>query len=120
MPKLRYTPKALEDLQGIKAYIVKQFGIDTAKKIMSEIALAARQLEKFPEEGPSLEEVIDYPTDYRYLVVRPNYIFYRCEPNTVSIIRILNEKQDFLQILFGISSVSEEGEDYWSSLETEW
>lgn len=78
MPKLRYTPKALEDLQGIKAYIVKHFGIDRAKKIMSEIALTARQLEKFPE------------------------------------------KQDFLQILFGINSVSEEGEDYWSSQETEW
>lgn len=93
MPKLIYTPKALEDLQEIKTYV-------------------ARQLEAFPGEGPCLEELIEYPADYHYLVVKPNYIFYRVEGDTVRIIRILNEKQDFLQILFGISSISEEGEDY--------
>jgi len=47
------------------------------------------------------------------LVIKPNYIFYRIENDTVRVIRILNEKQDFLQILFGISSISEEGENYW-------
>lgn len=113
MPKLKYTPKALEDLQGIKAYIARQFGADRAKQILGELVSAARQLELFPEEGICLEEPIDYPTDYRYLVVKPDYIFYRNEGDTVRIIRILNEKQDFLQILFGISSISEEGEEYW-------
>ena len=57
--------------------------------------------------------MIDYPTDYHYLVVKPNYIFYRIENDTVRIIRILNEKQDLLQILFGISSISDEGEKDW-------
>lgn len=71
----------------------------------------------FPEEGPRLENLIQYPTDYRYLVVKPDYIFYRIEGNTVRIIRVLNERQDFLQILFGIKSVSEEGEAYWSEIE---
>ncbi len=33
--------------------------------------------------------------------------------DTVRVIRILNEKQDVFQILFGISSISEEGENYW-------
>lgn len=113
MPKLIYTPKALEDLQGVKSYISEQFGAGKAKTGVKEITSAARQLEIFPDEGPSLEELIDYPTDYHYLVVKPNYIFYRIEGDTVRVIRILNEKQDFLQILFGISSISEEGEDYW-------
>lgn len=117
MSKLKYTPKALDDLQGIKTYIVRQFGADRAKEIMNEITLTARQLELFPEEGPCLEELIDYPTDYRYLIVKPNYIFYRNEGDTVKIIRILNEKQDFLQILFGINSISEDGEEYWNSVE---
>ena len=82
MQKLIYTPKALDDLRRIKAY--------------------AKQLELFPEEGLRLEELIEYPTDYHYLVVKPNYVFYRVEGDTVKVIRILNEKQDFLQILFGI------------------
>jgi len=113
MPKLIYTPKALDDLQGIKTYVAKQFGENRAKTSVKEITSTAKQLEAFPGEGPRLEELIEYPTDYHYLVVKPNYVFYRVEGDTVRIIRILNEKQDFLQILFGISGISEEGEDYW-------
>lgn len=76
MLKLIYAPKALEDLQRVKAYVTKQFGEDKAKNGVKEITSTVRQLETFPDEGPSLE--------------------------------------DFLQILFEISSVSEEGEDYWT------
>ena len=97
MPKLIFTPKALDDLQGIRTYI-------------------AKQLELFPGEGSCLEDLIEYPTDYHYLVVKPNYVFYRVEGDTVRVIRILSEKQDFLQILFEISSISEEGEEYWGDL----
>lgn len=113
MPKLTYAPRALEDLQGVKTYVAKQFGDEKAKACIREITLAVRQLETFPKAGSCLEEIIEYPTDYHYLIVKPNYISYRIEGNIVRIIRILNEKQDFLQILFGISSISQEGEDYW-------
>ena len=113
MPKLIYTPKALDDLQGIKAYVAKQFGESKGKSCAKEITSTVKQLELFPGEGPCLEDLIEYPTDYHYLVIKPNYIFYRVESDTVRVIRILNEKQDFLQLLFGISSISEEGEDYW-------
>ena len=112
MPKLIYTPKALDDLRGIKTYVAKQFGEGKAKACAKELISAAKQLEMFPGEGSRLEDLIEYSTDYHYLVVKPNYVFYRVEGDTVRVIRILNEKQDFLQILFGISSISEEGEDY--------
>ena len=101
----------------MKNYIAQQFGTDKAKIGVKEITSTVRQLEHFPEGGPRLGELIDYPTDYHYLVVKPNYVFYRFEEDTVRIIRILNERQDFLQILFGVSSISEEGEEYWSRLE---
>lgn len=113
MPKLIYAPKALDDLQGVKAYVTRQFGSGKARACVREITSAVRQLETFPETGPCLEDLIEYPADYRYLVIKPNYVFYRIESDIIRIIRILNEKQDFLQILFGISSISQEGEDYW-------
>lgn len=113
MSKLIYAPKALEDLQGIKAYISKQFGEDRAKSCIQEITTTVRQLKMFPDEGVCLEEMIECPTDYHYLVVKSNYIFYRIENETVRIVRVLNERQDFLQTLFGISSISKEGENYW-------
>ena len=117
MPKLIYTPKALDDLQKIKTYVSRQFGENKANACVKEITSAIRQLEIFPEEGPCVEDLIEYPTNYRYLVVKPNYVFYRIEDDIVRVIRILNEKQDFLQILFGISSISEEGEEYWRESE---
>ncbi|MCH5250719.1 MAG: type II toxin-antitoxin system RelE/ParE family toxin [Lachnospiraceae bacterium] len=117
MSKLVYTPKALEDLQGVKTYVTKQYGESKAKISVKETTSAIRKLEIFPYEGPGLEELINYPTDYHYLVVKPNYVFYRIEDDTVKVIRILNENQDFLQILFGISSISEEGEDYWDRMD---
>ena len=119
MLTLRYTPKALDDLQDIKTYIALQFGTDRAGTILKQITTSAKQLEKFPKEGPRLEGLIDYPTEYRYLVVRKNYIIYRIEGEIVKVIRILNENQDFMQILFGISSISDEGERYWSQFDDE-
>ncbi len=77
MPKLIYTPKALDDLQGIKTYISEQFGGDRAKTCVQEIATTVRQLEMIPNEGPCLQDLIECPTDYHYLAVKPNYIFYR-------------------------------------------
>jgi len=114
MPKLIYAPKALDDLQEIKTYVTKQFDKNKAKTCIRNITSTAKQLELFPGIGACLKDLIEYPTDYHYLVIKPNYIFYRVESDTVRIIRILNENQDFLQILFGISSVSDEGEEYWS------
>ena len=115
MSKLIYTPKALDDLQGIKTYVAGQFGEGKAKACIKEITSTAKQLEMFPEEGLRLEDLIKYPTDYHYLFIKPNYVFYRVEGDTIRVIRILNEKQDFLQILFGMNSISEEGEDYWEN-----
>ena len=113
MPRLKYAPKALEDLQEIKRYVTDQFGEERAEACVRDILSTIKQLEMFPDEGLDLGNIIEYPTDYRYLVVKPNYVFYRMENEIVKIVRILNEKQDFMQILFGISSISEEGEQYW-------
>ena len=44
---------------------------------------------------------------------RINYIFYRIEEKSVRVIRVLNEKRDFLYVFFGIRMSSEESEDYW-------
>lgn len=87
----------------MKTYVAKQFGDEKAKACIREITLAVRQLETFPKAGSCLEEIIEYPTDYHYLIVKPNYIFYRIEGNIVRIIRILNEKQDFCRYFLGLA-----------------
>lgn len=95
----------------VKEYITLQYGANVARKSLRRLTSSARRLEKFPKEGPSLEALLLVPTEYRYLYIRPNYLFYRIEGNCVKVVRILNEQQDFLQILFGITTVTDEPED---------
>ena len=98
----------MDDIARVKEYITLQHGANVAKKGLQRLTSSARRLEKFPEEGPGLDALILVPTDYRYLYIRPNYLFYRIEGNCVKVVRVLNEQQDFLQILFGITTVLDE------------
>ena len=59
-----------------------------------------RGLEQFPILGVAFGNVIDIPTDFRYLYTEKNYIFNRLEFDKVRIIRILNELQKFVDHLF--------------------
>ena len=108
MFKLDYAPRAMDDLARMKDVITSRHGADVAQKSLRRITTSARRLERFPEEGPSLAGLINISTDYRYLYVRPNYLFYRIEGNCVKIVRVLNEKQDIYNILFGLSTVTDE------------
>ena len=108
MFKLDYAPRAMDDLARMKDFITSRHGADVAQKSLRRITTSARRLERFPEEGPSLAGLINISTDYRYLYVRPNYLFYRIEGNCVKIVRVLNEKQEIYNILFGLSTVTDE------------
>lgn len=65
-------------------------------------------------KGPSVENMFGIPTDYRYLYVSPNYIFYRIEGKYIRIINIYHEKEDFMRKLFGIDTTLQETIDYWN------
>ena len=49
--------------------------------------------------GPALQSRVRRTTDLRYLVCGNHLAFYRVGPETVSVIRILHSKQDFIQVL---------------------
>lgn len=105
MSTIQYSPMALNDLQQIKDYISDHWGEDVAKKVLKKMTSDVRRLEEYPVSGVDLGKIIDVPTDYRYLYSEKNYVFYRLELNTIKIVRVLNEQQDYLQQLFGIESV---------------
>ena len=75
MPKLKYVPKALEDLQEIKRYVAEQFGEERAETCVRDILSTIKQLGRFPDEGLDLGNTIEYPTDYHYLVVKSIMFF---------------------------------------------
>ena len=97
-----YAPKALEDLKNVRSSIIETF-YDTrlAEAVLNDIVLSIRKLEEFPYAGPELEIGGSAQNGYRYLFCRKNYIFYRVEDETIYIVRVLNEKQEFVRILYG-------------------
>lgn len=108
MEKVRYSPQALEDLQNIRSYIVINFDDNIAKKVINKITSDIRRLEEFPLLGVNLAKSIDVPTDYHYIFAEKNYVFYRIETDSVYVVRILNEQQEYMQQLFGISTESDD------------
>ena len=71
--------------------------MDTVAKITKRI----RMLADFPESGASLSSIVDFETDYRFLVCGNYTAFYRIENQTVKIIRVLYGRRNFMKILFG-------------------
>lgn len=107
--KVRYTPKALKDLQNIRESVLEKFeSEELAEKILKKITTSINDLEIFPYKGAELALTLGINTDYRSLFVQKNYVFYRLDKENVSIVRILNEKQDYMRILFGIVEVEDE------------
>ncbi len=97
-----FSPKAITDLKETKKYITEELqnekaAINALNKIMNNI----RILEKFPQSGASLTSIVDFNTDYRYLVCGNYTAFYRYENSTVYIVRVLYGRRDFMRILFG-------------------
>lgn len=110
MSKIEYSPATLEDLQLLRDYISSNWGESAAKKFLKKIISDINRLEQFPLSGVDLGKIIDVPTEYRYIFSEKNYIFYHLELDSIRIVRVLNEQQNYLQELFGISL--ESGKDY--------
>lgn len=108
MPNVEYSPKALDDLLKISDYITENWGERIAKQKLKKITTDIRRLEQFPLSGVNLGKIIDVTTDYFYIFIEKNYVFYYLEKDKIRIIRVLNEKQDYITHLFGDSSVTNE------------
>lgn len=103
MASIEYSFMALEDLQHISDYLMDNWGESVAKEKIEKITSSIRRLEVYPLLGADLGKIIDVPTDYRYLFTEKNYVFYRVKFDNIKIIRVLNEQQDYMIQLFGVS-----------------
>ena len=113
MRSITLTPEALNDIEGIKEHIVVEYGTDSANKITKAIFKDIKRLAKYPNTDIKLFERFGIETDYKCIYSNKNYVFYRLEGDIVRIIRVLNEKRDFLYVLLGIRMRSDESEEYW-------
>ncbi len=100
MSRIEYSPLALDDLISINDYIIENWGNNVADRKLMKIISDIKRLDEYPMLGVSLGKIIESTTEYRYIFTEKNYIFYHIELDKIRIIRVLNEKQDFIQQLF--------------------
>ena len=97
---LRYSPAALDDLRWLRDYLRDDLAQPlSAQRIPAEIIRRCALLKRNPMLGPALQPRVQRTTDLRYLVCGSHLAFYRVGPKTVSVIRILHSRQDFIQVL---------------------
>lgn len=114
MVKLEYSQIVRRKLKKLRAELTKSYGEDKSKMIMSKIVKGVRRLETFPQSGVRVSSKYDVICDYSYIFVEHNYFFYRMrDKNTLLILEMFNEKEDFMRQLFGIVTTSKETIDYW-------
>ncbi len=113
MKKVKYTPDAADKLRDINRRILMVYGRDKAKTIVGKITNKIKALTQHENMGPAVEDVLGVESNYRYIYVYRNYIFYAIEEDCIRIINIYNEKEDFMWRLFGVDTTSQDTIDYW-------
>ena len=99
--KLRFTPRAMNDLTAIRRFIREEYGNPKAtKRITGRIFAQCANLKQFPQSGTALSARFGIDTDVRYLVCEGYMIFYRVEGELVSVGAVIHGKTDYLHILF--------------------
>jgi len=107
MTSLQISPLAQKDLLEIKVYISEELASPaTANSTLLMIVKRIRELEAFPQVGAPLSSIIEFETDYRFLVCGHYITFYRYENDVVYVDRVLYGKRDFMKILFGDNEAS--------------
>jgi plasmid stabilization system protein ParE len=107
LKKIKYTPDAADKLRELKKAITQSYGADKAIEIVKKITDAIRELGTNEKKGPAVSQMFDVDTDYRFLFISHNYVFYR-------IVNFYHEREDFMWKLFGIETVQQETLDYWN------
>lgn len=101
MNKIVLSYDAKNDLKEIKKYISKDLDNEiAANNTVSKITKSIRRLEAQPLIGAPLSSIIEFDTNYRFLVCGNYMVFYRLENNVVLVSRIIYGRRDYMKILF--------------------
>ena len=66
-----------------------------------------------PYLGASAASVLGIPSEYRFLHIGQNYVFYKVKDDAVLVVQIYNEQENFMQKLFGIELRTQESIEFW-------
>ena len=110
---LEFSQIVRRKLKRLKKYLIKTYNADFASKIINHIISTAENLISNPDMGVALSSLYDVDTDFRLLFVNHQYLFYYKDGDKIIVAEMLDEREDFMFKLFGLSGRSQESIDYW-------
>ncbi|SOE22999.1 toxin ParE1/3/4 [Spirosomataceae bacterium TFI 002] len=95
MYELRVTQSAIQDITEILIYTLLEFGENQSKKYENQIDEHIRSIGINPFIGHSR---IDIPKECLALPFGGHVLVYKIENSTIFILRVLNQRMDFLNL----------------------
>ncbi|MCR5662156.1 MAG: type II toxin-antitoxin system RelE/ParE family toxin [bacterium] len=108
MRKLKYSPVYKEKLNNLRIYLDAQFGVKVRKKVLAELDKRVKMLKNYAGMGISVHDVYGIDCDYFCIYAAKNYVFYRVSEDYIYIVNFYNEREDFMQKMFGKKSERED------------
>ena len=108
MKRIKYSPEYRKRILELRDYLEEKYGEKTAKKVVKEITDAINLLPCNEKMGMSLRSEYGIDTDYRYIFKAQNYIFYTINKDSVLIVNMYNEKENYIRKLFCKQMICEE------------
>ena len=113
MKKIVFSPDYKEKIELLREWLDLRFGKRTRIKHMAEIKERLASLNEFPSMGISVRDMFGVDSDYEFIFVSHNYIFYFQDEEAIHIVNIYDDREDFMYKLFGIQTTSEATDQYW-------
>ena len=89
-------------LTKLRKTLKDRFGEEVSRNALADITDAMADLGQFPEKGIDISKMYKLETDYYYLFFRHNYIIYRFDEKSVTVLQMFDEREDYMNTLFGI------------------
>ena len=99
--RLFYRPAAIEDIESAADYIENQLkNPSAAEKLKTTIVKKTALLKDNPEMGMKLSDKFDIESDYRFIIINKQIVFYEIHSQYIEIVRVLDGRTDYLTHLF--------------------
>ena len=116
MYEIIYSPMVLEKLSALKTRLTELCGEKTGIKRFLAVIDGFEVRLTFSNTGIPVKTIYDVEVEFeKYFIIysHKNYFLYYNEGNTVNVMELYDEREDFARDLFGIVTTTQETLDYW-------
>jgi toxin ParE1/3/4 len=96
--RYQFTTSAKEDLQSLQVYLRVNFGEEKSQAFIQYLQEQIKTLLEYPELGIVPRYRSLRLQGFRFLIIEKNYVFYKVDQDILTIIRILHQKQSFINL----------------------